>query len=272
MEVDLPAVSVIIPTKDSAEHLPALLRSLERQTCSNFEVILVDNNSRDETVPIARRWGCTIEKSGPERSAQRNRGAELANADRLLFVDSDMELDSHIVSSTIGTIPEADAVCYLEIPLPAPTYLSQARALERRCYFQSIIFEASRGFSRRAFVDLGGYNVHLTGLEDMDIQARAIARGLRIGWISCPLYHHEENLTTMNYLRKRWGYSSSSDALFRQLHPDFWAELKSPLRRGKRVLQKLRQSESWSEVTLIPGLILVRGIEMAIRYSGSKRR
>ena len=81
-----PVISVIIPTKNSARSLPRLLASLRKQTYRNFETIVVDNNSTDATKKIAVSTGSVIDNWGPERSSQRNRGAEIARSNILLFV------------------------------------------------------------------------------------------------------------------------------------------------------------------------------------------
>ena len=75
-----PTLSVIIPTKNNARSLPHLFASLQKQTYQNFETIVVDNNSTDATKEIAVSTGSVVDNWGPERSAQRNRGAEIARA------------------------------------------------------------------------------------------------------------------------------------------------------------------------------------------------
>ncbi len=46
------SISVIIPAKNEAENLPALFETLEKQTYSNFEIILVDDRSDDDTASV----------------------------------------------------------------------------------------------------------------------------------------------------------------------------------------------------------------------------
>ncbi len=84
-------LSIIIPTKNEEEYLPALLKSIKRQTFKNYEIIIADNNSRDKTKKIARRFGCKITKGGLPGKA-RNMGAKSAMGDILLFLDADTEL------------------------------------------------------------------------------------------------------------------------------------------------------------------------------------
>ena len=269
--VDMPAVSVVVPTRNSSASLPRLLRSLENQTVSDFEVIVVDNSSQDNTQQLAKDWGALVEQFGPERSAQRNRGAQLARAGRVLFIDSDMELTPEVVSMTTDALPSADAACYREKPIPSSGYLARARGLERELYFHSLIYEAARGFTKGVFERLGGYDTGLTGLEDMDLQARVVERGLRLAWVTCPLLHHEEDVRTIDYLRKRGRYAQLSDARFKTLHPQYWNELASPLLRGKFVLHNLkgRQLGDWA---LVPGMALSRILEFGVRLPASRAR
>jgi glycosyltransferase involved in cell wall biosynthesis len=51
-----PLVSVIVPTKNSAEFLRACLHSIIHQTYPRIELIVVDNNSTDATKDIAANF------------------------------------------------------------------------------------------------------------------------------------------------------------------------------------------------------------------------
>ncbi len=51
---DAPLLSVVIPCCNGEKHLPDCLRSLERQTLREFEVIVVENGSEDRTREIVR--------------------------------------------------------------------------------------------------------------------------------------------------------------------------------------------------------------------------
>ena len=73
-------VSVVVPTRNAARTLDACLRSIRSQTYGRVELVVVDNHSLDATPEIARRYVDAFETSGPERSAQRNRGASVSMA------------------------------------------------------------------------------------------------------------------------------------------------------------------------------------------------
>ncbi|MCP9491291.1 MAG: glycosyltransferase [Solirubrobacteraceae bacterium MAG38_C4-C5] len=88
-----PALSVIVPTRDRPDRLARCLAALERQTAASFEVVVVDDASRDSravaaavaTAPRARLL-CG-EGRGP--AAARNAGARVALAPVLCFTDDD---------------------------------------------------------------------------------------------------------------------------------------------------------------------------------------
>jgi glycosyltransferase involved in cell wall biosynthesis len=55
-----PAISVVIPAFNEEKYLPFCLASLKKQTFKDFEIIVVDNNSTDNTAPIAKQFGARI--------------------------------------------------------------------------------------------------------------------------------------------------------------------------------------------------------------------
>ena len=53
-------ISLIIPTLNAAEYLPKLIDILERQTLKADEIIVVDSQSDDETVALAKEAGWKV--------------------------------------------------------------------------------------------------------------------------------------------------------------------------------------------------------------------
>ena len=53
-------ISIIIPAYNEEEYLPKLLESIEKQDFKDYEVIIADANSSDNTREIAESYGCTV--------------------------------------------------------------------------------------------------------------------------------------------------------------------------------------------------------------------
>ena len=106
-------VSVIIPTRDGALTLPPLLRSLQEQSLDRdrFEVIVVDNGSRDDTAGVAERHGAmVVQDSVANRSRARNRGAEVARTGLYAFTDADCVAHPGWLSALLACASKAPLV------------------------------------------------------------------------------------------------------------------------------------------------------------------
>jgi len=94
-------ISVIIPTLNEERALPETLRELCQQS-GEFEVILVDGGSCDNTVAIARAWpDLKVLTSSAGRATQMNRGAAAACGNLLLFLHADTVLPDGAIESLV---------------------------------------------------------------------------------------------------------------------------------------------------------------------------
>lgn len=89
----VPLVSVVIPSYNCGPYLEATLGSVHRQTLSDYEVVVVDDGSTDDTLSILRRFQGprfriqTQHRRGP--AAARNRGIECSTGQYVAFLDAD---------------------------------------------------------------------------------------------------------------------------------------------------------------------------------------
>jgi 4,4'-diaponeurosporenoate glycosyltransferase len=92
------ALSIIVPARNEEGSLPRLLDSLAKQTVKARELIVVDDDSEDETPRLAREAGATVIDPGPLPAGWVGKpwacwqGARAAKGDILLFLDADTEL------------------------------------------------------------------------------------------------------------------------------------------------------------------------------------
>ena len=93
-------LSIIIPTYNEEEYLPVLLESIKQQDFSDYEIIVADADSKDNTIKIAEEYGCIVVEGGMP-AVGRNNGAKVAKGDYLLFLDSDLKLTEDYLAKVI---------------------------------------------------------------------------------------------------------------------------------------------------------------------------
>src|SRR5688572_23675076 len=90
----VPKISVVIPSYNAAQYLPAAIESVLGQDYKNLEVVIVDDGSTDNTPEVVGRFGKFVEYNrlennggGPARP--RNIGIRAASGDYIALFDSD---------------------------------------------------------------------------------------------------------------------------------------------------------------------------------------
>lgn len=111
------AVSVIVPCRNEAANLDGLLPSLHGALSDGDEIIVVDDDSSDATVTVARRHGARVVTAGalpPGWAGKPNacwQGVQSARHDVLLFVDADVRVGAGAIDDVVGLLNEhPDAV------------------------------------------------------------------------------------------------------------------------------------------------------------------
>ena len=252
-----PLVSVNVSTLNSERTIERCLKSIREQTYPNIQIIIVDNYSKDKTKEIAKRYKTKFLVRGPERSAQRNYGAQFSSGEYLLFIDSDMELEPKLIEEGVRLLEtRCDALIIPEVTV-GNTYWAKVRSFERSLYVGSRTFEAARFIKREVFLKLGGYDEDLTGTEDYDLQARIEKASYKVGYINAYIIHHEKNLDLKEYLQKK-AYYARSFRRYALKHPE---RAKKQFYLGRMIVyvkpMLLNPSLGW-------GLAILKGLEYLI--------
>lgn len=163
-----PWLSIIIPTLNEAEHLPALLEHLESSiNPTEVEIIISDGGSQDGTQKIVLHHNHQLVHSLPPRSRQLNDGAKLARGRHLWFIHADtfppQDWQVHLQAATHRLHPSCFSI----------TFAQQERSWWLRRYaagskFNLMAFrfgDQSLFVSASLFQSSGGYNEEMYLME-----------------------------------------------------------------------------------------------------------
>lgn len=214
-------ISCVVTTKNEEDVIGTLLSSIRTQSYRNFEIVIVDNNSVDETVKIAKRHGARTFVYGPERSAQRNMGVKKSLGKYVLILDADMVLTKNVLKDCVEIFEKDDNVGLLVIPEKSfgEGFWSKCRAFEREFYVGESSIEAARCFRKDIFLDFGGYDEKITGPEDYDLPLRVKKAGIKEDRIKSYILHNEKSFSPIKSAKKKFYYASHAQ-VYLMKHPE----------------------------------------------------
>ena len=115
-----PLVSIIIVNYNGIVFIPKLLRSIKKQSCNRYEVLIVDNNSRDNSLEVIKqeteklkfshRFKILNLKRNVGFASANNRAAAIAKGEYLLFLNNDTTLHEDAIKEMVRTI-QKDYFC-----------------------------------------------------------------------------------------------------------------------------------------------------------------
>jgi glycosyltransferase involved in cell wall biosynthesis len=194
-----PRVSVIVPARDAGQTLPRTLAALTAQRLDEaFEVIVVDDGSRDDTAAVARGPGDpirVIQQPARGPAAARNRGAALARGGLLAFCDADVFPTGGWLAAGVSALAGADLVQGRVLPDPG----APLGPFDRTLWIGSQVglWETANLFvTREAFDAAGGFEEWLSPrrgkalAEDAWFGYRALRAGARPAFCAEALAHH----------------------------------------------------------------------------------
>jgi len=181
-----PKVSVIIPTYNRRPLLKKAIESVLSQSFKDFELIVVDDGSSDDTPHLISSYGDRIvsirrERRGP--SAARNRGVEAARAEFVAFLDSDDRWDKDKLKIQIGAMENNPS--YLishtqEIWFRRGKLLNQKKKHQKyhgrifsRCLPLCVVSMSTVMARKELFRKVGLFDEELPCCEDYDFWLRA---------------------------------------------------------------------------------------------------
>jgi glycosyltransferase involved in cell wall biosynthesis len=226
-----PRVSVVIPCFNEARHLPAVLAALEAQMFRDFEIVLADGGSTDDTVEVAHHWSQSAEAlplrviSNPQRHTPHalNIGISAARGEIIVRLDGHSYPQPDYVAHCLRALEESGAAMVggaLDVQPGAPTALAEAIALavtsplgagdaayrigtNSAREVETVPFGC---FARALWEKLGGYNETLLTNEDYEFAERVRTSGGRI-WLDPRIRcGYVARVTLPELARQYWRY------------------------------------------------------------------
>jgi glycosyltransferase involved in cell wall biosynthesis len=199
--------SVVIPAYNEEKYIHRTLRALRNQVFTDFEVIVKDGGSHDQTVKIAKKFADKV-VSVPDSSAAeaRNQGARYAKGEILVFMDADTFLPSEALErfSKLMNSEQVVGVSCRKVP--------QTRNLLDRLLYEfvnvSTFVSCKMGLGgahgncmlvrRSVFEQIGGFNPNIIVAEEQDLVRRALKFGKYVFLLDSCVFENPRRL-------KEWG-------------------------------------------------------------------
>lgn len=208
----MPKVSIVIPAYNNGRFVGSAVESIFAQTYKDYEVIVVDDGSTDNTrhqlVPYMDRIQY-IYQENQERSAARNRGVAESTGEYLAFLDSDDrllpnklgvqvdELDRRpeigLVASGYEFIDEQGKLLHSEMPWVYNPSITLETLLLYGLTSPNAVLMRREWFDR-----IGGFDPRYQGPEDIDLWCRLNLQGCKMDWVRelvCQYRLHSTNST-----------------------------------------------------------------------------
>ena len=240
-----PRVSVVVCAHNAAATLGPCLASLTRLDYPDFEMVVVDDGSADDTADIAAGFGNVrlirlAENAG--LSHARNVGLHAATGEVIAYTDADCEADESWLRHLVSTLQQGDfagvggpnlipagnvvAACVARSPGGPTHVLLSDRTAEH-------VPGCNMAFWRDALENVGGFDARFRAAgDDVDLVWRLQDAGRTVGFAPAAQVWHHRRSSAAAYLGQQRGYGRA-EALLQFKHPERFNLLGGALWRGR---------------------------------------
>jgi len=230
--MDTPKMSVILPIYNSEPDVLASIGEIEKQTFDDYELIVVDDGSTDQTYSLAERHALgnsrikviRTEHLGPSHA--RNAGLAAARGQIVVFVESDCVYGDSYLSKAAAQFerdPGASAVCLTGAPLITRSTLA-TKCIDIENKIQHKLLNEGKikpfyawVFRKTDLEKLGGFDERLFQAEDRDLFRRMEKADYRISLVPGVNWQHRRDQTTPQ-LAKKWFFRGRTRILYNMKH------------------------------------------------------
>ncbi|MGC8586780.1 MAG: glycosyltransferase [Candidatus Micrarchaeia archaeon] len=178
----MPEISIIIPSYNEEAYIGETLESIRRQPFKDYEIIVVDKNSEDNTEKIARKYAKVIKESKPGIALARNVGAKHAKGKILLYIDADTSVsrstlasysaamkDKQIIAATGPIYPREKVSWFVNLGYKVVSVLFVRLSI---IFGRPSLVGSNFAIRKDIFEKAGGFNEKFMTYEDWDLSHR----------------------------------------------------------------------------------------------------
>ena len=210
-----PLVSIVIPTYNHAPMLQRALATVIEQTYQNWNAIVVNNYSTDNTLEVVAKFNdpriqCVNFRNNGVIGASRNEGIKIATGEYVAFLDSDDTWFPTKVEKSVSSLENgSDLVCHAEYWIDESgksrlvTYGPSEAATHHNLIYKGNRISTSATMVRATLLkEVNGFDTspELISTEDYDLWIRLAAKSNKFAFIDEPLgeYHRHDNNVSAN--------------------------------------------------------------------------
>ena len=229
--IEYPFVSVVVCAYNAARTVDSCLASLKKLNYPNYEVIVVNDGSTDQTLEIAQCYDYMqlINQENLGLSAARNVGIAAATGEIIAFTDSDCVADPDWLTYLVAKFISS-GVCAVggpNFPPPEDSLIPSCVAVSPGGPTHVLLSDevaehipgCNMAFRRDVLQEIGGFDpLFRTAGDDIDLCWRLQDLGYTIGFSPAAVVWHFRRNTVKDYLNQQRGYGKA-EALVYFKHP-----------------------------------------------------
>lgn len=217
------AVSIIIPTLNGGKYLGKLFGTLQEQSVSPAQILLVDSSSQDNTLKICGAFGVDIiqiEAKTFDHGGTRNLAASRATGDILVFMTQDAffrdpgglenlvrPLDDPRIAASYGRqVPKEDAnpveKFVRSFNYPSMGMIKGIDDLPRLGIKTFFFSNACSAIMKKAFEEVSGFPEKIIMNEDMFLAAKLLQKGYKIAYQADAVVYHSHNYSLATQFKR----------------------------------------------------------------------
>lgn len=203
-------ISIIIPIYKTEKYLEKCLTSVVNQTYKNLEILLIDDDSPDDSLKICKQWAKkdkrikVYHKCNEGVSETRNYGIKEAKGKYICFIDSDDYIECTMIEKLYRKIKDDDAdICSCN------SYIvrDNTKVLNKRKFEKDILSDIFKGngfvcnkIYKKSIIQKTKFDKHINIYEDLLFNISIVYNNpVKYSYINEPLYYYEQrNDSAMN--------------------------------------------------------------------------